>query len=51
VKANRVHSRPRVAPQVLAFVEELAVLYAALWVDGKLDQIREEVIDAATEDE
>ena len=37
-------STARLVP-VLAFVEALAALYADLWLNGKLDQIREESID------
>jgi ribonuclease HI len=36
---------------LLRFVEDLAALYAKLWVDGKLDQIRKESPDAPHEDE
>ena len=36
---------------ILRFVEGLAELYADLWINGKLDEIRKESPDASPEDE
>ncbi len=38
-------------PRLLAFADALAVLYADLWVAGKLDELPESPPDGSFEDE
>lgn len=37
--------RPVLSPALLAFVDDLAKLYALLWAKGRLDEIRKDDAD------
>ncbi|MBX3218884.1 MAG: hypothetical protein KF795_00110 [Labilithrix sp.] len=49
VSSDRAAEAKRAA--MLRFADDLAALYADLWINGKLDEILKESTDAASEDE
>lgn len=45
MNAQQTPPRPALPPALLAFVDDLARLYAELWAAGRLDEIRKDDVD------